>query len=728
MELTNLASQLDDDERKAIERLIYDDFEKDEESRQEWLSKHAEYLELYHQMDTPTDPPIQGGSEESIPLLTEAVNLFQARAYKAFFPSRNFVEAQPIERINQKIIESAERVGKHMSFQLTVLDRGYKPDKNSMFQAVALHGSDFTKAYYDPLKRKNRIERVRAEDFVVPYGNGPRRLNEIERKTHIVRKSVNETAMLAQMGWFESVALPDDGMGRDLSEMAEIQEAAEGLSQTMGRFDHPATILEQHRLLDLDGDGVAEPYIAWLDKTSKKLLRLQIRYDVDADGNAVNNKDPIEYFTHYGFLTNPDGFYCYGFGHLIAKLNKAVNSILRQTVNAGTLANLGNNTGIISESLGIKGDVIELELGKFMKAPRSVNDIRQGIFQLQFPGPNAAYVQTMQFLQGVAQRLGSTVDVVTGDVDKVMQPLTVITMQEGSLQLPTSIMEQLALSFEDELEKLYKLNAKYLGSDEFFIDGNDAVDVSPEDYAYNMRIVPVLDPRQITKQQKVAKSQQLFQFATANPVLNSNPQSMIEITRRTLEAMETDDIENIMPKPPKIERIDDQAAENMFFLLPKGDRPEFDVFPDQDHLSHIKKIDYFINYLTEQLPIDGNPMLASVDPAIDAQIKGISDEIKKQVITDLMIHRTKHIAYLYGMKEGVYGPRNDSGMDGFNGNAMVSAADTGLFPPGTGAIELPAGGGGPLPGTGGSVAGDTQSGGDGQIGILGVPGIIPRTN
>jgi len=141
MELINLATELEDQELSEIATKAYDDFLEDDESRQDHIEKHAEYLRLYYQEDGGGSEAWQGSSKESIPLLTEGCNQFESRAYKAFFPSRTFIEALPMDDNSLAEIERADKIAKHMSYQLTVEDRSYKPDKSQMFLATALHGS-----------------------------------------------------------------------------------------------------------------------------------------------------------------------------------------------------------------------------------------------------------------------------------------------------------------------------------------------------------------------------------------------------------------------------------------------------------------------------------------------------------------------------------------------------------------------------------------------------------
>jgi chaperonin GroES len=708
----NIASQLDEAEAKQIALDVFQGYTVDDDSRQDWLKLHEGYLKLYHQQDNQVESVFPEMAEISIPLLTEAVNGFQARAYKAFFPQRQFLNAVPENTASEQAMDVAERVGKHMNWQLTIRDRMYRPNKNDMFQAVAIHGSDFSKVYYDPYHDKNIVERVRAEDLVIPYGYGSRELKDIERKTHVIYMSMNEAKKryLAEYFIVEPSAMPLSEQTSNV--LKNIQDKAEGLD-TPSESLKVCQILEQHTFYDLDDDGIAEPYVITIDATSRKLLRMVPRYEIDESGNPIDEEGqplkpediiPQEYFVHYGCLPNPDGFYRYGYGHILAKLNRSCNAMLRQIVEAGGLANVGNMGGFMSDKLGIEGDEFEAQIGKFTKVPVTADDIRKHIYQMQFPGPNAALYNALQYVESIARRVGSTTDPVMGNVDKVMQPMTIMTLLDSALQMPTSIMETMALSFEQELEMLYKLNRKHINKKEYFYDGTNSSYVTPEDYKNVFRIVPILDPRSITKQQKVAKAQETYTFVMNNPDLNQNPQVRHEAATRVFHAMEVEDIDKINPKlpePPKPQNIQDQQLENMYFLLPEKERPLFDVFPDQDHVEHIKDTDEMITLLTQKY-LEGETLVASVDPAVDSAIKTMANEIKISIVQQLQLHKTKHLAFMYGQATGVIdGQGKPVSMATSAGNPMDASGISQGLQSGAGASIMPDGQGGIPQGAGG---------------------------
>lgn len=550
-ELVNLAARLDEDTAQKIAALVIEDFERDDRSRQDWLRMHAKWLKLYYQMDEPINPPWPGSSTEGIPMLTEACNQFQSRAYRAFFPSRFPITAIPVGKFEGATLQRADRVGKFMSWQLTVKDRQYKRDKAALLLGVAIHGSVFTKTYYDPVLGKNCVRNVRAQDLVVNYGEGPRRVDEVERKTELVFKSVNDTRTYARIGYFTEPAAPYQSQGQDA--VTQAAQKAEGATKQLTEEDGIAMILEQHRLLDLDGDGIAEPYIAHVCRQSEKLLRLTVRYEADQMGTPIAGKLPVEYYTHYQFLPNDNGFYGLGLGFLLEKPGSGVNKLLRQFIDSATLSTAGNMSGFISSTLAANKGDITLELGKFRSVEASNEDIQRGIKNFTFPGPTPALAETIQILMSESKRLSTVTDVVTGDVDKVMQPTTVTTLVDQSLQMFTSVQEFLLESWGDELGKLYKLNGRYMKEEEYaaVVGGGtfQQVIAGADDFLPDLRILPVADPRMATTKQKQEKAMLLYQFGMANPLIMQNPQALYEMTRRVLDALEVEDIDAILPSP-----------------------------------------------------------------------------------------------------------------------------------------------------------------------------------
>lgn len=562
-ELVNIAEDLSKDELDDIARVCLEDYKADEESRQEWMEMHAHWLNLYYLKDRPINPPWEGSSDESLPMLAEAATQFHSRAYKAMFPGRDVIKAIPVGRWDKEADLRAQRVGKHLSWQLTVRNDNYKRDKDRLLLALPIHGSVFTKAYYCPIRKRNITDNVRAVDLCVPYGSGPRDVEDVERKSQIIWSGKQNGIMLADEGFF---LLPPEP--RDLEEKSELDAAHdnnEGLSETVYSDRQYCKIIEQHRYLDLDDDGREEPYIVSVDTESEKVLRIAIRYDTDEAGNPTDGKRPVEYFTHYPFIENPDGFYGLGWGHLVGPLNTAANKILRQAVDAGTLANVGANSGFISDMANIKGGEVQMQLGKFIKVSTGGEDINKMFWTPKFGGPNESLLSVLTMLHGLYERLAAT-EVTTGQVDKVMQPTAIANLIEQSQQANIAVYDRVMRAWEMELRKHFRLNRKFLDPVEYFniLDAGGQVEnaqVAREDYEDDFQIIPIGDSQNVTKREKLIKAQAMYETLIQNPLVTSDFVRILAVTRRYLEAMEIEYVDEVLPTPEQAFQLQQAMAQ-----------------------------------------------------------------------------------------------------------------------------------------------------------------------
>lgn len=550
--LVNVAEALSPEERQAIAEVCLEDFESDRQSRSEWEVMHANWVSVYNQTDAPANPPWQGSSDESLGLLTEACNSFHARAYKAFFPSRNPITALVVGRQSAEQTARAKRVAKYLQWKLFVQDQNYKEDKSACLLRAAIHGSDFTKTYFDPLANKIVVRPVRAVDLYVPYHAGPVSIEEVPRKTELIPIALNDGRKRAAFGYF--LVPPEPMVVGQVSRPAhETAEQDGGISSTGADTMDWGLIIEQHRDLDLDDDGIAEPYKVWVDVTSRELLRIEVRYEVDDLGRPTRGRMPIEEYTHYRFLVNPDGFYGYGLGFLIGKSNIAINKLLRQYIDATTLAIIGSMSGFISDSLDVGGSgPVKLELGSFKRVSASTEDIQRGIKTLDFKPPGDGIPKAIQQIEARAQRIGAATDALAGDIQKVMQPTTIQTMVEQGLTLFTSVQEFMLTSWSKELDKVYRLNSMYFRGEEWFTvpdkGGMEEAFVTETDFIDDMMILPIADPRLGSKQERIQKAQFLYETATKNPLIANNPAILLAVTRRLFVEMEIDNIDEILPK------------------------------------------------------------------------------------------------------------------------------------------------------------------------------------
>lgn len=625
-ELQNIAVSLKEEELKEIAERCLAEFEEDDRSRKPWLEMNAHWLALYYQQDAPTNPPWRDSSSEGIPMLAEACTQFHARAYQAFFPNKIPFRAIPAESIAKADTDRADRVTKHMHHQLMVEDRSYRKKKDALLLSVPLHGSFFTKVYFDPLRQKNCVDNIRAEDLILPYGIGPRELSEIDRKTHVIFKSVHQTKLWAASGYFitPAVAYTQTEQSPTTREIDKATGLVPG-----GRPDsvYYAKLIEQHRLLDLDGDGLEEPYIVTVDCTARKVLRIAIRYETDETGIPSNDKEPREHFVDWNFMPNPDGAYGLGMGHLIGKINTAVNKMLRQTVDAGTLANM--KSGFFNKTMDVKKGEISMNMGKFTGVNPGSGALKDNFMEFTFSGPDTTTFQALQLLMSRGDRLATTTEAITGQTDSVQQPTALLALIDQSLQVFSTVYERLFYSWEKELSLIYDLNSKYLPESKYVailgLEGLDRLQIGKMDYAPDLRIVPIVDTKGGTEKQRLAHADAEWQFVLSNPLIAQSPPHLYEASKRYLEAIGSRDIDRILPKIPSPGRVDDPQIENIGLLMPNPVMPP--AFPEQDHMNHL---------MVHQ---------ALMDDLI------YGPRLSPPAVQQLDSHIRMHIAYLYGHTE-----------------------------------------------------------------------------
>lgn len=677
-ELINVAPKLGADVLKELASIVCEEYDRDLDDLAGWEQKHKKWAEIYYQEDDTSDPQKSWGSTQSIPLLTEACNQFAARTRKAFFPNKDFVSTTlsslgifDLTQNDEEILAEAtqrmagyrisvERVKKHMNYQLTVQNTHYKREKDALFLSLPVHGSVFSKAYWDVLARQPRVDTVRAADLIVPYNAGPVRIEQVERKTHRLFWSQLKTKQMADLKFFTEAAAPSSNIDQYMSGPTEASNEADGLTpqSSVNDDDHSSLcfILEQHRSWEID--NLVVPVIVWVDYEAKKVLRVAIRYETDERGTPTNNREPVEYFTHYKFLENPDGFYGYGYGHMLGSMNTAINKALRSSLDAAFLATEGNNGGFISQRLCPQDDAgteIEVSIGKFTVVPDAVADISTGIVMNKFPGPTEALVSLMDKLDYRGQRLGSVTEASTGQVDKIRQSNALMTELEQALELPSNIHMRLVDSMTDELGKIYRLNRVNLEEKVVFVIQDEPSIVSRADYDLNAIVSPTFDPKMSTLAQKIARAQTELDAVMKNPMTMQDPVVLKNAFRRFFEAIESEDVDELLPAEQTQQepmRIDDQRAENMLFLMPPGSAPPFDVFANQDHATHLAYIEEFA----------GSPYAHELEPQA-------ADALKQ--------HRQKHLAYMYGEEVGADEPASITG-----GVAPEEAAASGMGPAG----------------------------------------------
>lgn len=528
------------------------------EALQEYTTDLAS-LKDYHQLyDRAMDVAMQvkkdktwpwvNASNVIFPLLTQAAIQFQARAYPAIIAGEEVVKCRVLgpDPEGQKQAR-ADRLGEHMSWQFLNDVPGWEEDTDKLLLQLPIVGCVFRKTWHDPIRNQNNSETVSAKDLVVNYKTPS--FEKAPRFTHVLRYYPHEIEAFIRAGVWAKVPY----QGEDGSDPHSLVE-----------------IYEQHRLIDMDGDGLPEPYVVTLTKDGV-VARIVACYD--ADGiymSSLRGQVPLsemvqgeippdakvvrierkEYFTKYSFIPAPDGsFYDIGFGTLTDNLGAAVNTIINQLIDAGTLSNMQG--GFLSGGAKVRGGNMRFTPGEWKRVDgATAGPLRDNILALQLPGPSPVLFQLLGMLIESVKGITSVSDIMVGAQETQTAPTTALALIEQGQKVFTAIYQRIHRSFRHEIKIMFGLNRDYL--DEAQYDALTDSQVGKADYeARNLDVMPVSDPRDINDHIKMAKAQILMGH-NGDPLVNQ-----VEIRQREFEAAGINDIPALLkvPDPPPDPKI-----------------------------------------------------------------------------------------------------------------------------------------------------------------------------
>lgn len=546
----NIADGLDKKELISIGKRVYDDWFEDESSRREWVERTTKAMEIATQVWKTKSFPWPNAANVRYPLMTIAAMNFHARSYPVLIPYKQLVTARVTGADPEgEKREAALRINEHMTWQLMEEMIGWEEGMDRLLITLPLTGSEFKKTYFDPQKGHNVSEYVSSFDLVVNYWS--KDLESASRKTHMIPMTLNEIMEMQAAGLYSNIVLDDPVPRDDL--FTYTREKSQGMRMPSKDDDYPYSILEWHGFLDLDEDGYKEPYIVTIEIPSQKVLRIVARYeagDIEYSGDKLIRIIPQEYFTHYRFIPSPDGgFYGMAFGNLLGPLNAAVDTLINQLVDAGTLANMPS--GFISRSLRLQGGNYRFKPGEWKWVNATGQDLGSSIVPLPAPDPSTVLFQLLGMLIDSGQRLTSTTDIMVGEnPGQNQKATTTMAVVENGMKVFTAIYKRIRRSLGDEFKKLFRLNEKYVDFQGYWsiVDrGYQSQPYQQEMTDYQMAdldITPSADPSAVSQMQKQARAQVLLELL---PMGMLNPQVVMA---RVLEAMEIERPEELMNMPP----------------------------------------------------------------------------------------------------------------------------------------------------------------------------------
>ena len=579
----NLAESISDSELDRIYIDLTGSIDSDRSAREDWEKTYTDGLKyLGMKFNETRSQPFEGASGVTHPLLGEAVTQFQAQAYKELLPAGGPVKTQVVGSYDSVLEEQAQRVREFMNYEILHVMQEYDEDLDQMLFYLPLAGSAFKKVYYDENLQRPVSKFVAPEDLIVPYYTTD--LESCPRITHVIKMPENDVRKLQAIGFYKKFDMQPGEEASNYSSLETEIEKLEGMEPTSDS-DEICMLYEVHCNLDLEGfedigeDGeetsIKLPYIVTIDSNTETVLSVRRNF---------KEEDPMkkktEYFVHFKFLPGL-GFYGFGLSHMIGGLSKASTSILRQLIDAGTLANLP--AGFKTRGIRIRNEDEPIQPGEFRDVDAPAGSLRDAIQPLPFKEPSGTLLNLLGLLVSSGQRFASIAEIAVGEGNSQAPVGTTLALMEKSTKVLSAIHKRLHNAQKKEFGLLADIFAQSLPPVYPYQVSGGQNEIKQSDFDGRIDIFPVSNPDIFSTSQRIVMAQEMMQLVQSNPQIHG-PGGVYEAYKRMYASLGVDNIDSLLlPPPPSSPSPVEAGMENSSLLMGQPAQ----AFPQQNHDAHI---------------------------------------------------------------------------------------------------------------------------------------------
>jgi len=597
----NLALTLDATFLKGLATDLLEDIDRDKQARTKRDKQYEDGLRRTGMGDdAPGGAEFEGASDVVHPVLAEACVEFNARAIKELFPPQGPVKTATIGGMTDEQLDRAERKRTFLNWQLTTQMQEYRSELEQLLTQLPLGGSQFQKFWYDARFNRPTSEFVPIDDILIPYAATS--FYTAQRVTHVQHVTQQEFEKRVRSGLYRDVALSAVGSTPEQSASATANDKIEGKEEDAYNEDGLRNIFEVYLWADVGDERAGDdpaPYIITVDEYSEEVLAIYRNWAADDQ-----TFEKLDWLVEWKFIPWR-GAYAIGFPQLIGSLSAAATGSLRALLDA---AHINNLPGLIKlKGNGTNGQNIQVNATGVseLDAPAGVDDIRKLLMPMPFNPPSPILFQLLGWLTEAAKGVVRTAeDAIQNAGDRTPVGTTQAMIEQGST-IYSAIHARLHESQKRALKILCRINATWLNDEEEVEDLGKLI-IRRDDFKGSLDIIPVSDPAIFSEAQRYAQNQSLNQMQMQDAQDPSIPWNKIALRRRMLKQMRIDNIDEVLPLPPKPITAD-PLTESIAIIAGK----QVVAVPQQDHLAHLNgHLLHLSNPLVVQNPLlQGNQLM-----------------------------------------------------------------------------------------------------------------------
>jgi hypothetical protein len=355
---------------------------------------------------------------------------------------------------------------------------------------------------------------------------------------------------------------------------------------------------------DEDGEptGLALPYLVTVEKGSNTCLAIRRNWE---EGDETYKKR--QHFVHYGYIPG-FGFYCFGLIHLIGAFAKSGTSIIRQLVDAGTLANLPG--GFKTRGMRVKGDDTPIAPAEFRDVDVPSGAIKDNLMLLPYKEPSQVLLTLLNQIVDDGRRFANTADFQASDMSANAPVGTTLAILERTLKVMSAVQARIHYSMKQELRLLKNIIADYTPEEYEYEPAEGNKKAKKSDYEM-VDVIPVSDPNAATLSQKVVQYQAVIQLAQQAPQLYD----LAYLHRQMLEVLSIPNANKLVALEEDQKPVD-PMSENINAM--KGKPLKAFIYQDQD--AHIAAHQAFMQDPVVMQTIGQNPQAQMIMASLQAHI------------------------------------------------------------------------------------------------------------
>lgn len=496
-------------------------------------------------------------------------NEFTAELFPVFkvattdIPNRNLINALPDgNKLLEKLDNFAQIIEEDINNKINIEWSDWLPELEKAIGSAFLTGSSVCKVYLDPVMGRPVVRMIPPQNILISENESS--LESARWIGHIYTLTEQELNIYQAKGIFRTVALSPDNDGESTSETQSVTNlerqvsGMEDITKTSDRVKKYVFVevqfwdcYSENGDPEIEGDTpeanfIYYPYTAHIHKESGTVMSLDPAWEI-VNGEILKKQTMFKFTFLEGF-----DFWGMGLAQTCIGLHNTATTVLRNLNKSLTLANA--QTLILGNNLTPQQSNIDLNYGGITCIAAPTQDIKESLVKLEFDQPSPMYVEFLQSLRDLIQRIAGISSVRFDNMPANIQGNFLLALMDKETK-PMSVVLQ---HFQFSINQMFLILKRLLRTE---LTNKQIVPGLPmtygEVYSPYINIISALDPSMSNSASQLIRMQTLLDSALQSPQLHN----LTKVYERLYRIMKIDNIAELLIPEDVLQQQQQQAQQ-----------------------------------------------------------------------------------------------------------------------------------------------------------------------